>query len=170
MSNPELGFAAQRKSHGQEVMGLGVHHPLSNDLSAQIGKLKDAGVDIITSIFLPPDWTTFWVQAKQSGFTPKAATIAKALLFLSSVEAIGDRRSGTGAVHRNLVVAGASDQIRDHRHQFGRLRSGVHHADGSAMGAAPGLQARAAGSGAGRAEAVDRPHRPGRRGRGDQGH
>jgi branched-chain amino acid transport system substrate-binding protein len=94
MSNPDVGFAAQLKSHGLEVIDLGLFEPLSNDFSAQIGKLKDAGVDVITGIFLPPDWTTFWVQAKQLGFSPKAATIAKALLFPSSVEAIGDPAVG----------------------------------------------------------------------------
>lgn len=83
MSNPEHGFAAQLKSHGLEVVDLGLFEPLSDDYSAQIAKLKDANVDLITGIFLPPDWTTFWVQAQQAGFRPKAATIAKALLFPS---------------------------------------------------------------------------------------
>jgi len=94
MSNPDIGFAAQLKNNGLEVIDLGLHEPLSDDYSAQIGKLKDAGVDIITGIFLPPDWTTFWVQAAQLGFRPKAATIAKALLFPSSIEALGDAGLG----------------------------------------------------------------------------
>ncbi|MFC4666959.1 ABC transporter substrate-binding protein [Seohaeicola nanhaiensis] len=94
MSNPDVGFAAQLKGHGLEVIDLGLFEPLSDDYSAQIGKLKDAGVDIITGIFLPPDWTTFWVQAAQLGFRPKAATIAKALLFPSSVEALGAPAKG----------------------------------------------------------------------------
>lgn len=94
MSNPDVGFAAQLKGHGLDVIDLGLFEPLSDDYSAQIGKLKDAGVDIITGIFLPPDWTTFWVQAAQLGFRPKAATIAKALLFPSSVEALGAPAKG----------------------------------------------------------------------------
>ena len=94
MSNPDIGFAAQLRNNGLEVVDLGLHEPLSDDYSAQIGKLKDAGVDIITGIFLPPDWTTFWVQAAQLGFRPKAATIAKALLFPSSIEALGDAGLG----------------------------------------------------------------------------
>lgn len=94
MSNPDIGFAAQLRNNGLEVVDLGLHEPLSDDYSAQIGQLKDAGVDIITGIFLPPDWTTFWVQAAQLGFKPKAATIAKALLFPSSIEALGDTGLG----------------------------------------------------------------------------
>ncbi|CAB5020499.1 unannotated protein [freshwater metagenome] len=39
---------------------------------------------------IPPDFTTFWKQAKQQGYNPKAATIGKALLFPSSVDALGD--------------------------------------------------------------------------------
>lgn len=38
---------------------------------------------------LPPDFTTFWKQALQQGFKPKAASVGKAILFPSSVEALG---------------------------------------------------------------------------------
>jgi branched-chain amino acid transport system substrate-binding protein len=38
---------------------------------------------------IPPDFTTFWKQAAQQGYRPELATIAKALLFPSSVEALG---------------------------------------------------------------------------------
>jgi branched-chain amino acid transport system substrate-binding protein len=40
---------------------------------------------------IPPDFTTFWNQAKQQGFTPKAASIGKAILFPQAVAALGDR-------------------------------------------------------------------------------
>ena len=45
---------------------------------------------IVTGVVLPPDFTTFWTQAKQQGYEPTVATIGKALLFPSSVEALGD--------------------------------------------------------------------------------
>ena len=48
-------------------------------------------------MFLPPDFTTFWVQAAQQGFKPKAVTVAKALLFPSSVEALGDLGAGVSS-------------------------------------------------------------------------
>ena len=38
---------------------------------------------------LPPDFTTFWKQSQQQGFRPKAASVGKAILFPSSVEALG---------------------------------------------------------------------------------
>jgi branched-chain amino acid transport system substrate-binding protein len=38
---------------------------------------------------LPPDFTTFWTQANQKGFKPKAASVGKAILFPVAVEALG---------------------------------------------------------------------------------
>jgi branched-chain amino acid transport system substrate-binding protein len=90
LSHPENGMAAMIRKAGYEVVDGGLFEPLSDDYSAQIGKMKDAGVDIITGVFLPPDWTTFWVQSAQQGFRPKAATVAKALLFPTAIEALGD--------------------------------------------------------------------------------
>ncbi len=43
---------------------------------------------------IPPDFATFWSQAAQQGFNPKVVTVGKALLFPSSVEALGDRGDG----------------------------------------------------------------------------
>ena len=43
---------------------------------------------------IPPDFKTFWTQARQQGFKPKIASIGKALLFPASVEAIGDIADG----------------------------------------------------------------------------
>ena len=39
---------------------------------------------------LPPDFTTFWKQALQQGFKPKAASVGKAILFPVAVEALGE--------------------------------------------------------------------------------
>ena len=40
---------------------------------------------------IPPDFTTFWTQAKQQGFTPKIASVGKALLFPVALEALGNQ-------------------------------------------------------------------------------
>ena len=76
---------------GYSYTDMGLFTPLSNDFSAQIAKLKAANCDVVTGVFLPPDFATFWAQCAQQGYKPKAATIAKALLFPASIEAIGDR-------------------------------------------------------------------------------
>jgi branched-chain amino acid transport system substrate-binding protein len=66
----------------------------TDDFSAQIGKFKTAGVEIVTGVPIPPDFTTFYKQAAQQGFKPKVASIGKALLFPVAVEALGDLGEG----------------------------------------------------------------------------
>ena len=51
---------------------------------------QPANVEIVTGVPIPPDFTTFWAQAKQQGLTTKAAPIDKAILFPQSVEALGE--------------------------------------------------------------------------------
>ncbi|AVW93368.1 ABC transporter substrate-binding protein [Celeribacter baekdonensis] len=94
LSNETTGLPPLFRAKGYELVDAGFHEPLSDDFSAQISKLKDAGVDIVSGVFLPPDFTTFWVQAAQQSFKPKAVTVAKALVFPTSVEALGDLGSG----------------------------------------------------------------------------
>ncbi len=79
------GFAAA----GFTLTDPGRYQNLSDDFSAQIHAFKAANAEIVTGVVIPPDFTTFWNQAKQQGFNPKAATVAKAILFPQSVEALG---------------------------------------------------------------------------------
>ena len=94
LGNDEKGLPPAYKKAGYELVNLGLFTPLSSDFSAQIAKLKDTKADLLTGVFLPPDFATFWAQCGQQGFNPKAATIMKALLFPSAVEALGDRGAG----------------------------------------------------------------------------
>jgi branched-chain amino acid transport system substrate-binding protein len=61
----------------------------SSDFSAQISAFKSGNADIITGVVIPPDWGTFWTQAKQQGFAPKIATVGKALLFPETLDSLG---------------------------------------------------------------------------------
>ena len=97
ISNPEHGFPPIFAKAGYKLVDTGLFTPLSNDFTAQITKLKAAKCDIVTGVFLPPDFATFWAQCAQQGFKPKAATIAKALLFPASIEALGDRGAGVSS-------------------------------------------------------------------------
>ena len=40
---------------------------LSNDFTAQIDAFKKANVEIVTGVFIPPDFATFWSQCAQQG-------------------------------------------------------------------------------------------------------
>jgi branched-chain amino acid transport system substrate-binding protein len=90
----ELGFPPVLKEAGYTIVDPGRYQNLTDDFSAQISQFKSAGVEIVTGVPIPPDFTTFWKQAAQQGFKPKIASIGKALLFPSSVEALGDLGDG----------------------------------------------------------------------------
>ena len=82
---------------GYEVVDPGRFTPFTDDFSAIIAELKRADVDIINGVMVPSDFATFWAQAGQQALRPKIATIGKALLFPSAVDAIGPRADGLSA-------------------------------------------------------------------------
>jgi branched-chain amino acid transport system substrate-binding protein len=90
----EHGFPGPFAAAGYKLVDPGRYEPLSNDFTAQITAFKEAGVEIVTGVMIPPDFATFWGQCAQQGFKPKVVTIGKALLFPSSVEGLGDRGDG----------------------------------------------------------------------------
>jgi branched-chain amino acid transport system substrate-binding protein len=94
--DPVNGFPTPMAAAGYTVHDPGRYDNLSSDFSAQISAFKTAGAQIMTGVPIPPDFTTFWGQAKQQGFTPKIASIGKALLFPVSVEALGTNGEGDG--------------------------------------------------------------------------
>ena len=77
-------------SMGFTLTDPGRYQNLQDDFSAQISAFRNADCDIVTGVVLPPDFATFWTQAAQQGFRPKVASVGKAILFPSAVNAIGD--------------------------------------------------------------------------------
>ena len=90
----KLGLPPALAAQGFALTDPGRYQPLSDDFSNYISAFKDAGCEIVTGVMIPPDFGTFWAQAAQQGFSPKVATIGKALLFPSAIEALGDRGVG----------------------------------------------------------------------------
>lgn len=88
--DPVVGFPPVLEKGGYSLTDTGRYQNLTDDFSAQINAFKQGNVEIVTGVPIPPDFTTFWTQAKQQGFTPKAASIGKALLFPQAVEALGE--------------------------------------------------------------------------------
>jgi branched-chain amino acid transport system substrate-binding protein len=88
--DPKLGFPPVLAEKGYTLTDPGRYQNLTDDFSAQISAFKTAGVEIVTGVVIPPDWTTFWTQAQQQGFKPKAASVGKAILFPVAVEALGE--------------------------------------------------------------------------------
>jgi branched-chain amino acid transport system substrate-binding protein len=88
--DPNVGFPPVLEKEGYGLVDPGRYQNLTDDFSAQINAFKQGNVEIVTGVPIPPDFTTFWTQAKQQGYTPKAASIGKAILFPQAVEALGD--------------------------------------------------------------------------------
>jgi len=88
-ADPTTGFPPYIESLGKTVTLPGIYENVNPDFSSQIAAFKAAGNQIIAGVPIPPDFTTFWTQSAQQGFHPTVATIAKAVLFPASVEALG---------------------------------------------------------------------------------
>jgi branched-chain amino acid transport system substrate-binding protein len=80
--------------NGYTITDPGLYENGTQDYSAQISAFQAADAQILLGVPIPPDFATFWQQAQQQGFTPRIATVAKALLFPSAVEAIGNSADG----------------------------------------------------------------------------
>ena len=74
---------------GYNVVDKGMFPPGNADFSAYIQAWKKANVEILTGNLDPPDFITCWRQCFQMGFKPKIATIGRAILFPSVMEAMG---------------------------------------------------------------------------------
>jgi branched-chain amino acid transport system substrate-binding protein len=76
-------------SRGWKTVPSGAYTDGLSDFASIISTLKSAEVEILHAAPIPPDFITFWRQAHQGGFTPKIASISKALLFPSAADALG---------------------------------------------------------------------------------
>ena len=89
-SDEKLGFPPVVTASGLTNNNPGLYANGTTDFSAQISKFKGEDSKVLLGVPIPPDFITFWKQAVQQGFQPEVATIGKAILFPSVVEALGD--------------------------------------------------------------------------------
>lgn len=89
-ADPKTGMPSFWGPAGYTFIDPGRYQNGTEDFTSQISKFKAAGVDILNGVMIPPDFTNFWKQAYQQGLKPPLVTIAKALLFPSALEALGD--------------------------------------------------------------------------------
>ncbi|MFN3538026.1 MAG: ABC transporter substrate-binding protein [Brevundimonas sp.] len=96
LTHPELGFPAPVRAAGYELIVPGLMDTGTQDLTAFLSAFNSAGAEIITGAVTPPDFSTFWTQAAQQRLRGqmKFATIAKAMLFPTAVESLGDSGEG----------------------------------------------------------------------------
>jgi branched-chain amino acid transport system substrate-binding protein len=87
--DPNVGVAPGFAAAGYTTHDPGRFQNLTDDFSAQIAAFRAANAEIVPGVVIPPDFTTFRNQSLQQGFSPKIITVAKAILFPQSVEALG---------------------------------------------------------------------------------
>jgi branched-chain amino acid transport system substrate-binding protein len=90
----KLGFPPVLTQKGFTLKDPGRFQSMTQDFSAQISAFKQGGSQIVTGVVIPPDAKNFLLQARQQGFRPKVISIGKALLFPTSIEALGDLGDG----------------------------------------------------------------------------
>jgi branched-chain amino acid transport system substrate-binding protein len=84
-----VGFPPVLAKQGFTLTDPGRFQNLTDDFSAQISAFRGADAEIVTGVVIPPDFTTFWNQSRQKGYKPKVVSVAKALLFPTTVQALG---------------------------------------------------------------------------------
>jgi branched-chain amino acid transport system substrate-binding protein len=94
--DPQNGFAPVVAEQGYSIVDPGFYPNGTQDFTAQISAFKAGDAQVLLGVPIPPDFTTFWTQAKQQDYNPVIATIGKALLFPSSIEALGDIGNNLG--------------------------------------------------------------------------
>ena len=85
-----LGFPPVLEKLKYKLIDPGRFQDMTDNFSAQIGAFKQGNAEIVTGVVIPPDWATFWTQARQQGFKPKIASVGKALLFPVVLESLGN--------------------------------------------------------------------------------
>jgi branched-chain amino acid transport system substrate-binding protein len=92
--DPKLGLPPALASMGFALTDPGRFQNMTQTLASHISAFKRDNVEIVTGVVIPPDMKTFLVQSRQQGFKPKVISVAKALLYPATVEAVGDLAEG----------------------------------------------------------------------------
>src|SRR5262249_50124965 len=71
--DPKRGFPPVLAEKGYKLIDPGRYQNLTDNFTAQINAFKAGGCEIVTGVVIPPDFTTFWTQARQQGFRPRIA-------------------------------------------------------------------------------------------------
>ncbi len=87
-------FTALAAQKGYKIVDPGRIDLPAGNYNAQIAAFKSAGVEIISGVLPPPEYTAFSSAAAQQNFHPKIVAMAKATEFPAAVAPLGDRALG----------------------------------------------------------------------------
>jgi branched-chain amino acid transport system substrate-binding protein len=93
-SNAQTGLPPLVKQDGLTLVDAGRWQDGTEDFTSEISLFKKNGCEVLAGVFNPADFTNFWKQCFQQGWSPKIATIDKAILFPQSVNALGSIGEG----------------------------------------------------------------------------
>ena len=82
------------EAKGYKYVDGGAYQNMTEDFTSIITAFKNGGVEIVTGVVIPPDFTNFWKQCAQQDYLPKVCSIGKAILFPESVDAVGELGNG----------------------------------------------------------------------------
>jgi branched-chain amino acid transport system substrate-binding protein len=122
------GFPRVLRNQGYRIVDPGRYQGQKDSFAAEIEQFKTAGAEIVTGVPLPPDFATFWKQAAEREYRPRIASLGKALLFPSFIEAM---RSAAGVSTEvwwspahpftsSLTGAGARQLAEEYQRRTGR--------------------------------------------------
>ncbi|MGH9089578.1 MAG: ABC transporter substrate-binding protein [Acidimicrobiales bacterium] len=83
------GFPPYAAKKGYKFVTGGAYTDGQSNYSSMIDKFKSQTCAFFSNAPLPPTFNTFWKEAITQGYKPKLATVAKVLLFPSTVTALG---------------------------------------------------------------------------------
>jgi branched-chain amino acid transport system substrate-binding protein len=83
-------FIPMAEAAGYRVVDLGLVTPGTTDYTPYIIKAKEANATILAGDLDPPDFATLWRQAHADGWVPEVVTVARANVFPSNEQALGD--------------------------------------------------------------------------------
>jgi branched-chain amino acid transport system substrate-binding protein len=88
-ADPGHGMPPIIAKAGFKLVDTGRFDAMAENFTAQIGKFKSEGVEIVTSVVPPPTFISYWTQSAQQGFKPKIIVPGKSAEFPSTVKALG---------------------------------------------------------------------------------
>ena len=102
MNNPDgnawlddkYGTPVALRKYGYDLVATAQFNLGSEDFTKEIATFKKAGVDVLIAAMQPPDFTNFWKQSMQQGFTPKIPSGGLGITMPPGVAGIGPQAVG----------------------------------------------------------------------------
>jgi branched-chain amino acid transport system substrate-binding protein len=86
----ETGFPAFLRPQGYRLVDPGAYRAGSERWTGRVDAFRAARAEIVAGVPAPVEFAAFWRRARQRGYRPRIASLARALTFPVFLEAMGD--------------------------------------------------------------------------------